>query len=190
MTVGAALRAIADTYDQIIGSDSVEWDPITRVCASWFDEYGWSRAPYYELEKRLQPVNLSSDLLVKSGVAFAQSGEFWLRRANSLPSDWTPLNDAILTAWEITHHLVRALETLGEEAAAIILNQLSSVKNGMDLKESAKSLTLHLYQSCEKLGLASDSRSYNGLVIAWPELDRQAAAKSKSSLAPIQTTLI
>ena len=35
-----------------------------------------------------------------------------------------------------------------------------------------------------------EARAYNGLVIAWPELERLASASSSSKSAPRQTTLI
>ena len=37
---------------------------------------------------------------------------------------------------------------------------------------------------------AEEARSYNGLVIAWPELERQASAASTAQSAPLQTSLI
>ncbi len=38
--------------------------------------------------------------------------------------------------------------------------------------------------------ICEEARSYNGLVIAWPELERQASAASSAQSAPLQTSLI
>jgi putative DNA methylase len=51
-------------------------------------------------------------------------------------------------------------------------------------------LACRLYNNCEKTKQAEEARSYNGLVIAWPELERQASAASSAQTAPRQTSLI
>jgi putative DNA methylase len=59
-----------------------------------------------------------------------------------------------------------------------------------DLAANCRALAYRLYNHCEKTKQAEEARAYNGLVIAWPELEKRAAAASSSSTAPLQTTLI
>ena len=44
--------------------------------------------------------------------------------------------------------------------------------------EQAKSLAYRLYAICERKGWAEEARAYNGLVLAWPELERLAGETS------------
>ena len=59
-----------------------------------------------------------------------------------------------------------------------------------DLAANCRALAYRLYNHCEKSKQAEEARAYNGLVIAWPELEKRAVAASSSSTAPLQTTLI
>jgi putative DNA methylase len=42
--------------------------------------------------------------------------------------------------------------------------------------ESARDLAYRLYLLCERKGWTDEARAYNGLVVAWPEITRQALA--------------
>jgi putative DNA methylase len=86
--------------------------------------------------------------------------------------------------------LIRTLEAGGEPAAAALLNQLKQVSGHGDLAANCKNLAYRLYNHCEKTKHAEEARAYNGLVIAWPELESQAAAATNSLTTPLQTTLI
>ena len=49
-----------------------------------------------------------------------------LLKPDELPADWDPATDTRLTAWEMVHHLIRALEAGGEGAAAALVAKLGS----------------------------------------------------------------
>ena len=49
-----------------------------------------------------------------------------LLEPDELPADWDPTTDPRLTAWEMVHHLIRALEAGGESAAAALVAKLGS----------------------------------------------------------------
>jgi putative DNA methylase len=86
-----------------------------------------------------------------------------------LPSDWSPVSDSTLTVWEITHHLIRALESSESEAAR--LYGLMS----LGLADQGRRLAYLLFQTSEKRGRAQDAAVYNMLVTAWPQIQRLAA---------------
>jgi putative DNA methylase len=86
--------------------------------------------------------------------------------------------------------LIKRLESSGEGAASELLLQLKNVSGHGDLAANCRALAYRLYNHCEKKKQAEEARSYNGLVIAWPELERLASASSASSSEPRQTTLI
>jgi putative DNA methylase len=82
------------------------------------------------------------------------------------------------------------LEADGEGGASALLLQLKNLSGHGDLAANCRGLAYRLYNHCEKTKQAEEARSYNGLVIAWPELERQASAASTVQSAPVQTSLI
>jgi len=56
--------------------------------------------------------------LVQAGVIESRRGKVRLYRPSELAEDWDAASDSRLTVWEMTHHLIRLLESGGEEDAA------------------------------------------------------------------------
>jgi len=79
-----------------------------------------------------------------------------------------------LTVWEATQHLIRTLEQGGEGAAAELLRRLGSAAG-----EVARELSYRLYKICERKGWSKEALSYNGLVVAWPEVVRLASRQKQ-----------
>ena len=52
--------------------------------------------------------------MVEAGILTSSGGKVRLLKPGELPCDWDPATDKRLTAWEIVHHLIRALEAGGE----------------------------------------------------------------------------
>ena len=75
------------------------------------------------------------------------------------------------------HHLVRALEAVGEKAAAALVTKIGSKA------EIARELAYRLYTVCERKKRAQEALSYNGLVQSWPEIMRLSrdGGKAESS---------
>jgi putative DNA methylase len=71
------------------------------------------------------------------------------------------------------HHLIRALESGGEAAAADLVARLGS------RAETARELAYRLYTLCERKKRASEALSYNALVQSWPEIVRLSAVVGK-----------
>ncbi|MGH2771473.1 MAG: hypothetical protein ACRDJF_13290, partial [Actinomycetota bacterium] len=84
--------------------------------------------------------------------------------------------DARLTVWEVTQHLIRALETGGEASAAELLRRVGG------LGEIARQLSYRLYTICERKKWAKEALAYNSLVVAWPEIARLASGTSTQTL--------
>jgi putative DNA methylase len=128
--------------------------------------------------------------VAEAGILRSVAGKVRLLRRSELPEDWDPASDKRLCAWEATQHLIKRLEASGEGAAAELLIQLKSVSGHGDLAANCRALAYRLYNHCEKSKQAEEARSYNGLVIAWPELERQASAASLAQSVPVQTSMI
>jgi putative DNA methylase len=65
--------------------------------------------------------------------------------------------------------LIKRLEENGEDAAADLLRRVGG------LGEAARELAYRLYTTCERKGWVEEARSYNALVVAWPEIARRVA---------------
>ena len=128
--------------------------------------------------------------VAEAGILRSVAGKVRLLPRAELPEDWDPASDKRLCVWEATQQLIKRLEAGGEDKAADLLLQLKSIAGHGDLPANCRALAYRLYNHCEKSKQAEEARAYNGLVIAWPELEKRAAAASSSSTAPLQTTLI
>jgi putative DNA methylase len=79
-----------------------------------------------------------------------------------------------MTAWEIVHHLIRALASGGEDEAADIVADLGA------RAEIGRELAYRLYTMCERKNRAPEALTYNGLVQSWPEIVRLAQESTES----------
>jgi putative DNA methylase len=109
----------------------------------------------------------------KDGILESKRGKVRLLRPGELPADWNPATDPRLTAWETVHHLIRALESGGESAAAALVAKLGSKA------EIARELAYRLYTLCERKKRAAEAPAYNGLVQSWSEIARLAREGGK-----------
>jgi len=169
MTVRTALALINEVLDEILAEQEGDLEPDSRWAIAWFEQYGTGEGPFGVAETLCKAKNTSIQGLTDAGLVRSKSGRVNLLRLDEMISDWDPNADKRLTIWEATHYLIRALEEEGELAAANLLKKMGGVS------EQAKDLSYRLYLTCERKGWAEPARSYNALVVAWPELTRLAA---------------
>lgn len=175
MTVRAALEHINHALDEIVSGSESEFDADTRWAITWFEEFGLGEGPYGQAEQLSKSRNTSVAGLAEAGLIAQRSGKVRLSGRDELPTDWSPVADSRLTVWETTQHLIRRVELDGEERAARLLAELGSSQ-----AEVAKDLAYRLFLVCDRKGWAKEAASYNGLVTAWPELQRLAGAAEGS----------
>ena len=168
MTVRTALAAINQVLDETLEGADAELDADTRWAVTWFTEHRNEPGDYGRAEQLSKSRNTSVAGLVDAGIAESGGGQVRLLTRDELDPDWDPMTDARPTTWEVTHHLIRHLQTGGEQSAANVLRQVGG------LAEPARELAYRLYHTCERKNWASDALAYNSLVTAWPELTRLA----------------
>jgi len=78
--------------------------------------------------------------------------------------------------WEVTQHLIKALDSKGEEGAAALLRRV-----GLGYGEIGRDLAYRLYTVCERKKWAQEALAYNSLVVSWPEITRLAARAPQTS---------
>jgi len=190
MSVRDALIEINSALDEYLSKDEGDLDADSRFALTFFESYGYEERSYGDAEGLGIARNLSVDGVAEAGILSSVAGKVRLYQRAQLAEDWDPTTDQRLCVWEATQHLIKRLEASGENSAAELLLQLKNISGQGDLAANCRALAYRLYNHCEKKKQAEEARAYNGLVIAWPELERLASASSTSSSAPLQTTLI
>lgn len=184
MRVRTALALINQVLAETLAEQEGEMDADTRWAVTWFDQYGFAEGPFGDANTLANAKNTSTPGLVDAGIVASARGKVRLFRRDELDTDWDPDADARRTVWEDTHHLIRDLESRGEQSAAALLARLG------DDGERARDLAYRLYTTCERRGWSQDAQAYNSLVVAWPDLARQAAVMpANPAETPTQSTL-
>ena len=174
LSVREALVLINQTHDETLVQQEGDFDADSRWALAWFEQFGFDEGEYGIAEMLSKAKNTSIAGMVDAGILASKGGKVRLLRPEELPPDWDPTTDPRLTAWEMVHHLVRALEAGGESAAAELAAPLG-VK-----AEAARELCYRLYTLCERKKRAAEALSYNSLVQSWPEISRLARAVQKT----------
>jgi putative DNA methylase len=177
MTVRTSLGLINQALDEVLAEQEGEFDGDTRWALAWFEQFGMEEGPFGVAETLSKAKNTSVGGLVEAGFLRAQSGKVRLLRREELDAEWDPATDKRLTMWEITQYLIRKLEQEGESAAAVLVHKLGG------MAEAARDLAYRLYSICERKKWATEALSYNGLVIAWPELTKLAIGERSKAPA-------
>jgi putative DNA methylase len=171
LSVRAALALINQTLDDALAEQEGDFDADTRWALAWFEQSGFDTGEYGVAETLSKAKNTSVGGMVEAGIVASKGGKVRLLRPNELPVGWDPASDTRLTAWEMVHHLIRALESGAEPAAAELVGKLGSKA------EVARELAYRLYTICERKKRAAEALSYNALVQSWPEISRLAREK-------------
>ena len=170
LTVREALALINQTLDEALAEQEGDFDADSRWALTWFEQSGFAEGEYGVAEQLSKSKNTSVAGMVEAGILESKRGKVRLLAPADLPAGWDPTKDPRLTAWEMVHQLIRALESGGEGAAATLVAKLGAKA------EVARELCYRLYTLCERKKRAAEALSYNGLVQSWPEIIRLANA--------------
>ena len=168
MTVRTALSLINQALDEANSESEGDFDPDSRWAVAWFESHGFEEGLYGEAETLSKAKNTSTTGLVEAGVITSRAGKVKLIPIELLPEDWNPKADTRLTVWEATHHLIRVLETKGEEGSATLLRDMGA------FGEVARDLAYRLYSICERKKWAKDALRYNGLIVSWSDISKRS----------------
>ncbi len=173
LTVRDALSLINQILDETLAEQESDFDADSRWALAWFEQFGFNEGEYGVAETLSKAKNTSVEKLVVAGFLISKGGKVRLMKPAELPGDWNPVADKRLTGWEMVHHLIRVLESEGEYAASALVARLESKA------EIARELAYRLYTLCERKKRAAEALSYNGLVVAWPEIVKLAKTETK-----------
>ena len=182
VSVREALALINTTLDEVLAEQEGDFDADSRWALAWFDQNGFDEGDFGIAETLSKAKNTSVSGLANAGILESRRGKVRLLRPEELYPDWDPATDPRLSAWEIVHHLVRALAG-GEAAAAALAARLGSKA------EIARELAYRLYNTATNKKRAAEALAYNGLVQSWPEIVR--LAREQTSIGgPAQSELL
>lgn len=177
MTVRTALQLINQALDEVLAEQEGEFDADTRWAIAWFEQYGVEEGPFGQADVLSRAKNTSVEGLKHAGIVAARGGKVRLLRRDELPEGYDPAADPRRTVWEVTQHLIRALDQQGEQGAADLLRKVG------DAGEVARDLAYRLYTTCERKKWAQEALAYNSLVIAWPQVSKLARSAAAPSAA-------
>jgi len=182
MSVGEALALINATLDEVLAEQEGDIDADSRWALAWVEQSGYDEGEYGVAETLSKAKNTSVDGLVLAGIIESRRGMVRILKPSELDPDWDPGIDSRLTVWEMTQHLIRALESGGEPAAGELAARLGSQA------EAARELAYRLYMISERKRRAADALAYNGLVQSWPEIvriagEQRATVETQSAFA-------
>lgn len=184
LSVREALALINETLDTALAEQEGDFDADSRWALAWFEQHGFDDGEYGVAETLSKAKNTSVGGLTEAGILASKRGKVRLLKPDELPEDWDPLTDTRLTAWETVHHLIRALGSGGEPAAAELMKKLGAKA------EVARELAYRLYTLCERKKRAADALAYNGLVQSWLEIQRLATEDGATrAAAPAEPSL-
>ena len=178
MPVRDALALINTTLDEVLAEQEGDFDSDSRWALTWFEQHGYAEGEFGVAETLAKAKVTSLDGLVRAGIVDSRRGKVRIFKPSELDPEWDPAEDPRLTVWDMTHHLIRALESGGEGAAAAVASKLGS------RAETARELAYRLYVVSERKKRASDALAYNGLVQSWPEIVR--LAREQASALPVE----
>lgn len=178
MTVRTALALINQVLDEVLSEQEGDFDADTRFCVKWFSQFGWDEAESGTADTLSRATNTSVAGLDRGGVFRARAGRARLVPPEEMPSDWDPLVDDRVSAWEVVVRLAQALDASGADEAARLL---AGAGQRVDL-DTAKELAYLLYSICEKRRWTQTALLFNGLGTSWSDLS--AAARVGGSLTP------
>ncbi len=170
MTVRTALHIINQELESFLRHEEGEMDPETQFCVSWFEQYGMTQGAFGEADVLARAKDTSVDAIVRLGALTSKGGKVGLKPRAEYPTSWNPTEDARLTLWGCTQHLVKRYVEDGEAGAAELAARL-----GIGRSEDAKTLAYRLFDICEKKGWPEEGISYNQFVTSWSEIQKKAA---------------
>jgi putative DNA methylase len=179
MAVREALSLINQTLDEVLTEQEGDFDADSRWALAWFEQSGFAVGEFGVADVLARAKNSSVGGLVEAGVVASKGGKVRLLKPKELPDAWNPVESTV-SAWEMVHHLVRALEQ-GEAAAAQLVKKLGAKA------DIARELAYRLYTVCERKKRAQEALSYNALVQSWPEVMR--LAREGSAARPAQAAM-
>ena len=174
LSVREALVLINQTLDETLVQQEGDFDADSRWALAWFEQSGFDDGEYGIAEMLSKAKNTSVAGMVDAGILASKAGKVRLLKPEELPPDWDPTTDPRLTAWEMVHHLVRALEAGGEKRRS--RTRCPTRRQG---RGGSRVVLPPVHAMRAQETRTAEALSYNSLVQSWPEITRLAREEQK-----------
>jgi len=181
MSVHEAMIEINRQIDDYLNPSGSGFDAETQFCSAWYQQYGWKEGAFGEADVLARTKSTSVEYVASTGVAASQGGKVTLIHWKDYPENYEPERDEKRPVWEACHHLLKAFQKGGEQAAGELLAHMQ------EATEDIRQLAYHLYVYNERKGHAEEARYYNELMTCWSEIEIASAQERKK--IPVQATL-
>lgn len=182
MSVRTALARINEILDEVLHEQEGEFDQITRFALAWFRQNGFSSGAFGSADDLARARNASLEHIERSGILTSRAGKVTLLAPASLPADYDPATDSVISHWEVVLHLVRVLTDQGVPAAGRLLAQ---VPGSID-RSLCKELAFLLFTIAEDRKLTKVAVDFNVLGTAWNDIESASRGAAADS-TPAQT---
>ena len=167
MSVRSALQIINQELDLYFTEQDGELDRDSRFCVDLYTQYAFNDVKFGEADVLARAKNTSVENLTVRGILYAQKGVVRLLPREEIPEKTVTRERSI---WQLTQQLTRALEKDGVFGAANIVADIFTSE-----PEHAKALAYRLFTIADRKGWAGEAYAYNSLIIAWPDVQSNAA---------------
>ena len=176
MSVRSALARINEILDQVLNEQEGDFDPTTRFAIAWYRQHGYGTGKFGDANNIANARNTSVETMVRAGILTSAAGKVTLLSPTALPDEYDAKRDDQISAWEVLHHMIGALERGGIDDAAILLAAASSRTDSPVDVDLVKELAFLLFSLAEKNGWTQDALAFNTLATVWPEIVDAARA--------------
>ena len=170
MTVRSALARINEILDQVLNEQEGDFDAPTRFAIAWYRQHGYKTGKFGDANNIANARNTTVEAMDRGGILTSAAGKVTLLSPAALPADYDPSADEQISAWEVLHHMIAALERRGVTEAAQILAVAGSRTDDPVSADLVKELVFLLFPLAEKNGWTQDALAFNTLATAWPEI--------------------
>ena len=170
MTVRSALARINEILDQVLNEQEGDFDPTTRFAIAWYRQHGYGTGTFGDADNIARARNTSVETMDRDGILNSVAGKVTLLAPDAAPEDYDPLADDRISAWELLHNLIAALERGGLPEAGPLLARAEERPDAAIDPELIKELAFLLFSIAEKNGWTKDALAFNTIATAWPDV--------------------
>lgn len=177
MTVRSALARINEILDQVLNEQEGDFDAPTRFAIAWYRQHGYNIGNFGDADNLARARNTAVETLDRAGILTSRAGKVQLLAPDKLPEGYDVTTDQSVSAWEITHRLIRLANSVGLDAAGHLLAAAAARPVNPVDPDHVKELAFLGYSIAEKNGWTRDALGFNTLAASWGQLkDSQAPA--------------
>ena len=175
VTVREALQDINNVISAYRTERTGSFDEKTRFCIDFYQQYGFTDAPFGEAQNLARAKNVGVNVLEADQLLVADSGRAWLVPMKAYPIGVPGLERSFAgSAWEACLRLAATLQEEGESATAALAREL-----GEGVCARARELAVWLYTIADSRKRSQDALAFNALDASWPEIQRLMAAMDR-----------